>query len=109
MILYGAIFTIREVESLFTDAEKAEVLYNNINFIPSCEILKKLEKHDNRFTYVCNGGDLTKVYVYGISVTCIKDEEIFGSFKKTISDALSAVFKKLIRTSFYELKEDNYE
>ena len=108
MIYYGALFTEKELDTVFSEVQKAEKLYSNESLNAQSNILKELRKTDERFWFNLQNKTLP-VCLYGINVTSIKDEEQMGEFKKMVAEALSSVFKKSIATAFYTIEDDDDE
>lgn len=109
MTYYGAIFTEKEIEAVFSEAQKAVALYTEKNFFAAIELRNVLCKVDYRFLYTRIDRNKVCMYVYGIHLEAIKDDEVFGDFKKKVQLAIEGVFKKPVTTAFYEIRGDDNE
>lgn len=109
-MLYGAAFAEEEIDALFTKADALDSVFESGKSpLWYQELRNRLCKIDKRFDYEAK--DYREfgysVFVFGINVKRMKDDETFGAFKKSVEDGIKAMFKKDIKCSFYTFMDED--
>lgn len=110
-MLYGAAFAENEIDALFTKADALDSVFEKGKQpLWYQELRDRLCKLDSRFDYEAK--DYREfgysIFVFGMDIKRMKDDETFGGFKKVIEDGIKSMFKKDIKCSFYTFVEDDY-
>jgi len=109
--IYGAVFQESEIESLFSKIDVLDSVYEK-GSSPNFQLmaLEQLHEKDTRFTYeALNYPDFKYcLYILGVDMQRMHDEETFGDFKKSIQKNISSVFKKELTCSFFDFFDADY-
>jgi hypothetical protein len=108
-VLYGAYFSLKEIESLFNKIDVLDKVYDEKDVDWPYEVIQRIRKDEDRFTYTMHQYKEYKnaIYIYGINISEFKDEETWGNLKKTVESTLSKIFKKDIHCSILTIPEDD--
>lgn len=101
MILYGAIFSKKQIDGYCSQVDIAENLLLNNNTSCFSMFLTKLKNFDDRFTFKNKISATASYYIIGIPLDSAKDQETFLSFKKRVSGILQEITKKEVVCNFY--------
>jgi len=108
--IYGAVFPEAEIDSLFSKLDALDEIYENGSspqwFQKAVELLRE---SDDRFTYESKyyGEFSYAVFVIGINIKKMKDDETFGAFRKIVETNLSHLFKTDIPCSMFSLIDED--
>ncbi len=108
-VVYGAYFSLKEIESLFNKLDVLDKVYSEEHINWSYELSSRLQKDDNRFTRIIKEyrEPKSEIYIYGVDISRMNDDETWGKFKETISSSLTKAFKKDICCSVLTIDEDD--
>jgi len=108
-VLYGAYFSESEINALFDKMDVLDKVYAEEDAVWEFEVSKRLQGIDTRFDLIIKQyrDQKKSIFIYGISIDKIKDEEIWGGFKKMVESALGNTFKKDIHCSILTINEDD--